>query len=169
MDRPFPDSSRPPDDEAMAAALGDAYLAYRGILEHSTGFISEWSFSRNSGWMLKVRDRKKVLFYLIPLDCGFKISLTIRETERNHFLADPALDAANLAPVREAISGARKYPEGFALQFEIGAGPASDSVAQFLAKLVAARSAAAPARPATVAPPVPVTAPGGAATPPRTD
>jgi hypothetical protein len=93
--------------------------------------------------MLKVRDRKKALFYLIPLNCGFKITLTIREIERRQFLADPALDDAALAPVRDAISAARKYPEGFAMQFEIGDGPESEPVTLFLPKLIAARSRAA--------------------------
>jgi len=146
MDRPFLDSSRAPDDESLATALGDAYPACRAILDQASGFASEWSYSRASGWMLKVRDRKKTLFYLIPLNCGFKITLTIREAERNQFLADRALDEAGLAPVRDAISAARKYPEGFALAFEIGSGPQSEPVAAFLAQLIAARSrAAAPA------------------------
>ena len=91
--------------------------------------------------MLRVSDRKKALFYLIPLRRGFKVSLTIREAERREFLADPAFDDAGLAPVRDAISAARKYPEGYAMQFEIGAGPSSEPVALFLEKLIAARSA----------------------------
>jgi Protein of unknown function (DUF3788) len=146
MDRPFLDSSRQPDEESMAVALGDAYPACAAILAQAAGFVSEWSFSKASGWMLKVTDRKKALFYLIPLNDGFKISLTIRETERRAFLADPAFDDDRLAPLRDAISGARKYPEGFALQFEIGDGPSSKPIALFLAKLIAARSGkAAPA------------------------
>jgi hypothetical protein len=140
MDRPFLDSSRQPDEASMAAALGDAYPACTAILAQATGFASEWSFSKASGWMLKVCDRKKALFYLIPLNSGFKISLTIREAERRAFLADPAFDEARLAPLRDAISAARKYPEGFALQFQIGDGPSSEPIALFLARLIAARS-----------------------------
>jgi hypothetical protein len=43
-------------------------------------FSQEWNFSKSSGWMLKVFDARKALFYFIPLKCGFKVSMDIRET-----------------------------------------------------------------------------------------
>ena len=64
--------------------------------------------------MLKLYDRKKALFYLIPLNVSFKISLTLRENERQAFLLDNELKM-----LHDKISLSKKYVEGFALQFEI--------------------------------------------------
>ena len=59
-------------------------------------------------------DRRKALYYLIPLDRGFKISLTLRENERGKFMQDDGL-----AELRDDLASARKFSEGFALQFDI--------------------------------------------------
>ena len=84
--------------------------------------------------MLKVFDRKKALFYLIPLNNAFKISLTIRENEREKLLED-----VDLAGLREKISAAKKYPEGYALQFMIAEHVDMPILIKFLTKLLALR------------------------------
>ena len=38
--------------------------------------------------MLKIYDKKKALFYLVPLHGAIKISMAIRESEKEAFLAD---------------------------------------------------------------------------------
>jgi len=38
--------------------------------------------------MIRLFDRKKALLYLIPLHNAFKISLAMRENERDAFLGD---------------------------------------------------------------------------------
>jgi len=42
-------------------------------------------YSRGNGWILKVADMEKALYYLIPLVDGIEISLTIRDSERAYF------------------------------------------------------------------------------------
>ena len=64
--------------------------------------------------MLKVHDKKKALFYLIPLKNEFKISMAIRENERKSFLEDNELEI-----IHNMIKSAKKYREGYALRFNV--------------------------------------------------
>ena len=110
--RPFTDKQQMPEETTLRAVLGSRFDDYEQLTVLASSYSQTWNFSKSSGWMLKVFDRKKALFYLIPLNNAFKISLTIRENEREKLLED-----AELAGLREKISAAKKYPEGYALQF----------------------------------------------------
>lgn len=134
-DRPFLAQSNKPNDESLQAALGPAYADYRAILGHATAFAQDWTFTRTDGWVLKIHDRKKALLYLIPLNQGFRMSMAIREKEREALLQDPGL-----ASVHEAISSARKYPEGFALAFEVDGQSAIGPAELLITKLIAERA-----------------------------
>jgi hypothetical protein len=114
--------------------LGNAYTCYQKIIDQTGSFLQEWAFSKSSGWMLKIHDRKKALLYLIPLNAGFRISLTIRENERNNFLCDD-----ELINMHDQISSAKKYTEGFALQFDVANQKEYQPVEQFIRKLGALR------------------------------
>jgi hypothetical protein len=134
-DRPFLGLSNKPNDESLQAVLGAAYGDYRAILGHTTAFARDWTFTRTGGWILKIHDRKKALLYLIPLNQGFRMSMAIRESERDALLRDP-----ELVPVHEAISSARKYPEGFALAFDMDGQSAIGPAELLITKLVAERA-----------------------------
>lgn len=112
--RPFQDQTSRPTETTLQSTLGDKYACFQQILALAGTYSQEWNFSKTSGWMLKVADRKKALFYSIPFSGWFRISLTMRENERELFLADAAL-----RELHEKIAAARKFSEGFALQFEI--------------------------------------------------
>lgn len=134
-DRPFLAQSSKPNDESLRAALGPAYGDYRVILGHTTAFARAWTFTRTGGWILKIHDRKKALLYLIPLNHGFRISMAIRENEREVMLRDP-----ELVSVHEAISSAREYPEGFALAFHVDGQSAIGPAELLVTKLIAERA-----------------------------
>jgi hypothetical protein len=85
--------------------------------------------------MLKIYDRKKALLYLIPLNDGFKISLAIRENERETFLRDNELGI-----MHDKISSSKKYTEGFALQFDIANKNEFQPVELFIRKLIVIRA-----------------------------
>jgi hypothetical protein len=134
-DRPFVDPSIEPTDEAVESTLGASSGHYRSILRLCPGFGRAWTYSKGSGWLLKVSDRQKALVYLIPLREAFKANLTIREAERDAFLADPAF-----AALQPQLTGARKLPEGFALYFDVDASSDAAPLLALIEKLVAARA-----------------------------
>jgi hypothetical protein len=122
MDRPFADAARRPTEVALESTVGRAFGRYESILRLAAAFSQEWNFSKAGGWMLKVHHRKKALLYLIPLVDGFRISMAIREPEREAFLHDPDLAS-----------------EGFAVQFDVDDATDSATVEPFVSKLIAAR------------------------------
>lgn len=113
-DRPFADKSLKPTEELLRVALGEAFQYYREFDSLTVGYKKAWNFSKSSGWILKVHDGKKALYYFIPLNNSFKISLAIREQEKLTFLGD-----SDLHHLKEQLEDAKKYSEGFALQFLI--------------------------------------------------
>ena len=133
--RPFIEKSIKPTDQTIQAALRSTYIYYKNVVDLASSFSQEWTFSNSGGWMLKVYDRKKALFYLIPLNDSLKISLAIRENEREAFLRDDELKM-----LHAKISSSKKYIEGFALQFEIANKNEFQSLELFIRKLIAMRA-----------------------------
>ena len=134
-ERPFTDKLIKPTDPVIQAALRSTYIYYKNVVDLASSFSQEWTFSKSSGWMLKVSDRKKALFYLIPLNDSFIISLAIRKDEQEAFLRDDELKL-----LHEKISSSKKYLEGFALQFEITNKNEFQSLELFIRKLIALRA-----------------------------
>jgi hypothetical protein len=134
-ERPFLDKSNKPTEQNIQSALGSMFTNFQKTIGLTNSYSQEWTFTKSSGWMLKIYDRKKALFYLIPLKDGFKISLTIREDERKAFLSDDELER-----MHDKISSSKKYSEGFALQFDIANKNDFQPLELFIGKLIAMRA-----------------------------
>jgi hypothetical protein len=134
-ERPFLVKSIKPTEQAIQIALGSTYTYYKSVVDLASSFSPEWAFTKSGGWTLKLSDRKKALFYLIPLNNRFKISLAIRENERETFLRDNELEM-----MHDEILLSKKYIEGFALQFEIANKNELQSLELFIRKLIAMRA-----------------------------
>jgi hypothetical protein len=135
MKRPFQDKSEKPSEQAMQAALGNMYEYYKEILELANAYSSEWVFTKSSGWMLKVFDRSKALLYIIPLFDSLRVSMAIRENERDAFLLDSELEI-----LHETISISKKYQEGFALRFDVSSNNEFEPLEILIRKLIKLRS-----------------------------
>ena len=133
--RPFTDKGPKPSEPALQTALGSAYTCWQKLLALASAYSQEWTFTKSSGWILKVYDRKKALFYLIPSSGAFKISLAIRESEREAFLGDEGL--GNL---HAQLLSAKKFIEGFALQFTLAGLDELPPLELLIGKLIAMRS-----------------------------
>ena len=133
-ERPFMDKNQMPEDTTLRAVLGNRFSDYQQLTGLAAAYSQVWNFSKSSGWMLKVFDRQKALFYLIPLNNAIRISLAIREKERDVLLEDKGLSA-----LHEKISSAKKVVEGFALKFDILGDSDLPILINFLAKLIAIR------------------------------
>ena len=134
-ERPFLDKSAKPTEQAIRTALGAAHTYYKKVIGLVNSYSQEWTFTKSSGWVLKIYDRKKALLYFIPLNHGFKISLAIRENEREAFLRDDELGI-----MHDKISSSRQYTEGFALQFDITNRKEFQPLELFIRKLIAIRA-----------------------------
>ena len=97
-----------PDEESLQNAFGESYRYFKELMDISDSYIKDWNFSKTSGWMLKVHDNKKALFYIIPLKNEFKISMAIRKSELNTFLKD-----IDLEKIHKKLLDTKEYREGF--------------------------------------------------------
>jgi hypothetical protein len=85
--------------------------------------------------MLKVHDRKKALLYVVPMNGAFKVSMAIRETEKETLAAD-----ADVALLQDAIALAKKHAEGYALRFDVKDKASWDGLHALVEKLIDART-----------------------------
>jgi hypothetical protein len=113
-EKPFKEKSEKPKEDKITEVLGDSFLFYKEFNELTNTFKKEWNYSKSSGWLQKVSDRKKALYYFIPLMNSFRVSMAIWEQEKFNFIADPKYNV-----LLNQLNSAKKYSEGFALQFLI--------------------------------------------------
>jgi hypothetical protein len=134
--RLFVDADTAPTEALLRKQLGKAMDFYAAILQTSGEYRKQWQYSRGNGWLLKVDDMRKAMYYLIAFDEGIEISLTVRDHERAEFLGNDAFHQ-----LRPQLDRGTKYPEGYALRFEIETPAECASVARFLTELMRIRSA----------------------------
>lgn len=113
-ERPFIKKTLKPNTTTLPEVLGSLFESYTDLNETTKHFSHIWNHSKSSGWMEKVSDSKKALYYFIPLHNSFKISMAIRESEKNAILEDNRYDRFHAI-----VNGAKKYSEGFNIQLEI--------------------------------------------------
>lgn len=133
-ERPFNEKTLKPTTESLKKALKATFKSYEALLQEASGFKQEWNFSKSSGWMQKVSDSKKALFYLIPLQGSYKISLTVREHEKERLLDDTGVKFFHAT-----LQAAKKYPEGYAMQFLVQNNTDAKNCLDFLKKLITLR------------------------------
>jgi hypothetical protein len=108
----FLDESKMPSDQSLKTSFGESYKNYIDVMNIADSFFKDWNFSKRSGWMLKVHNKKKALFYVIPKEKEFTISMAIKDNERKILIKDSDLEIIN-----EKLLSAKKYREGFAIKF----------------------------------------------------
>ena len=133
-DRPFNNQNEKPIDEDLKTILGNLYSQFLALEKLTESFNREWNFSKSGGWHQKVSDQKKALYYLIPLNSTFKISLTVRETEREKFLKDH-----QLSEFLQQLTEAKKFIEGYVLQFMIADRASFDTFRKLIVKIMECR------------------------------
>jgi hypothetical protein len=134
--RLFTDEDLIPTETLLRKHLGHGMDYYTSILSKSGEYRKRWHFSRGNGWILKVSDMHKTFYYLMPVENGIEISLTIRDGERTGFLKNE--DFGRLCPQLESST---KYPDGYALRFGVGNSLECDSASKFLSELATMRAA----------------------------
>lgn len=108
-----------PADAAVAEALGPAQRLWddirRRVGRDFAPMTEEWVFSgKKHGWTLRLRQKKRAVLYLKPLEQCFRVSLALGPK------AVDAARAAQLPPdVLRLIDEAVQFPEGKAIRIEV--------------------------------------------------
>lgn len=104
-----------PDDAELKRALGAMYSAYQEILKLTEGYSHEWKYyGKKYGWQLKVIRKGKALLYLTPHEGSFLIGCAVRDNER-----DLLLNSRLPKKVKQELSAAKKYAEGYPLRLSV--------------------------------------------------
>ena len=104
-----------PDEELLRKQLGRTLPYFLKLKEEAAGFAQGWKYyGAKHGWIYKVADRKKALFWLTPIEKGFRLGFSLREQERESLLHLELPDA-----LAHAIRDAAKYPEGYGFRVEV--------------------------------------------------
>lgn len=113
------DKSKQPDDNDLTAVLGRTKSLWDELVTHVTKkyepVTQEWVYSgKNYGWALRLKDKKRPIFYLIPsqryLLCAFVFGQKATETARQSDLPKD---------VMTTINEARVYAEGRGFRLEV--------------------------------------------------
>jgi hypothetical protein len=134
--RLFTDFDVTPTDSILRKKLGPAMDYYVGIVSTSGNYRKQWQYNRGNGWILKVDDMRRALFYLIAFEDGIEVSLTVRESERAELLKND-----DLRDILVQLESGTKYPEGYALRFGIESTDQCRSVSRFIETLIRLRDA----------------------------
>lgn len=110
---PFDRKETHPDEAKLKDVLGELYAAYQDIRTWTQDYRHEWKFyGPKYGWQLKVTQKGKALFYLVPLEKSFRVGFAVREKEKEILLNSKLRGQA-----KEELTLAKKYPEGYPLRF----------------------------------------------------
>jgi len=123
-----------PTNDNIKKVLASTFSYYNQFMENTKAFSKEWNYSKSSGWVQKVFDNKKALFYLKLLTNKFLISLTVRENEREILLNDIEIDFH-----KEQLKQAKKYSEGYAMRFSVTDKESFSGTILFIKKIIVLR------------------------------
>jgi hypothetical protein len=115
----FVDKSRPPQDDDLAAMLGNTFVFWKDlkrlIASRFAPLSIEWGFSsKKTGWGLRLKREKRTILYMTPCKGYFMVSFA---------LGEKAVEAARKsdlpASVLKVIDSAKKYAEGRGVRLEV--------------------------------------------------
>jgi hypothetical protein len=131
----FEDKAKMPNDEMVGEALGRAGKLWdelkSHVLEECAPASEEWKYyNSKSGWILTIRDKKKVMVYMSPGKGEFMAGVTLGEKA-----VEAAMASSLPEEVKEIVRNAKEWPEGRVVRLDVRKKADVDS----MKKLVAAR------------------------------
>jgi len=115
----FTDKKIIPVDDDLQEALGNMYEIWQQL----TGYvhlkypaaIDMWNYSGDKyGWSFRIKDKKRVIVYLLPRDRFFKIVMIFGQKATDIIMNSPV----NQAIIKE-LASAKVYVEGRGIRLDI--------------------------------------------------
>jgi hypothetical protein len=115
----FDDIRKRPSRNDLARELGRSWAAWKdltGALSGRFGPLTEdWRYAGDRwGWSLRLKRKDRTIVYLLPCRKFFRVTMVLGDKAVRKALASELPEE-----VVTAIKGAKKYPEGTALRFEV--------------------------------------------------
>jgi len=115
----FTDKLDVPNDVALRLELDNTYSIWKHIekyvFEKQKNLSTEWSFpSPRYGWSYRIKDRKRVVVYLLPRKGFFMAAFNFGPKAYDEILKSDVADA-----IKMALSEANVYAEGRGIRIEV--------------------------------------------------
>lgn len=115
MDTVFNDKDHQPSDEDMKELLKRSFTHFNKLREMSKDQIQEWKYyGKKNGWIFKVSNKKRGLFYLTPYAGCIRVCMTVNQADKELVLQSACDDQ-----IKAELQDARKYAEGFPIRIPV--------------------------------------------------
>ena len=115
----FTEKATIPTEKDLEIALGVTYEIWQHLSDFTKkkypDAIEEWNFSSEKfGWSFRLKDKKRVLIYLLPRDQYFKAAFVFGDKATDAILESTIVDS-----IKNEIKAAKKYAEGRGMRIDI--------------------------------------------------
>jgi hypothetical protein len=103
----------------LQEALGETYTYWQIFAEHTKKLYpeatEEWSFTNEKfGWSYRIKDKKRVIIYLLPRDKFFKVAFVFGQKATDIILKSTISES-----IKTELQAAKVYAEGRGIRLEI--------------------------------------------------
>ena len=108
-----------PNDKDLQIELGETYAFWKEIMD----FVvlkypkaeKEWSYPGSKyGWSFRLKDKKRVIIYLLPRERYFKVALVFGQKAYDLILDSPISES-----IKNELAAARVYAEGRGIRIDV--------------------------------------------------
>jgi len=115
----FTEKEIQPSDSALRKALGKNYESWKKLEDFTSSkypaAVKEWAFpGAKYGWSYRIKDKKRVIIYLLPRDGYFKTAFNFGQKAYEEILASDAADE-----IKKELESARAYAEGRGIRIDV--------------------------------------------------
>lgn len=115
----FMNKTEIPDDLVLKEALGETYPLWieirNTVMARPSAVLEEWNYPGTKyGWSFRIKDKKRVLVYMLPRQGYFLVSLVFGEKATKS-----ALQSSIVVELKNSIESARVYAEGRGFRIEV--------------------------------------------------
>lgn len=115
----FSDKKKTPDKESLEEALGTTYHLWEEIADYTylkfPSAMDEWNYPGDKyGWSFRIKDKKRVIVYLLPRDGFFKVALVFGQKATDEILKSKVNEK-----IKAELQSAKVYAEGRGIRIDI--------------------------------------------------
>ncbi|MBK6986743.1 MAG: DUF3788 domain-containing protein [Bacteroidia bacterium] len=115
----FLDKSSMPTIKDLETALGSTYKLWKNCIDFTKHVypevVEEWNYSGDKfGWSFRLKDKKRVLVYLLPRDKFFKVAFVFGQKATDAIFESPISEN-----IKSEIRSAKVYAEGRGIRVDV--------------------------------------------------
>ena len=115
----FSDKHVKPSDQDLVGVLGSTYILWKELRDyvyhHYPLATDEWNFpGKKYGWSYRIRDRKRVIIYLMPRENAFMVAFVFGQKA-----VEKILETHIAEKIKTDLRSAKAYAEGRGIRIDV--------------------------------------------------